>query len=255
MFTSTTGVYWRYQDAITTGLVGWSALAGSLDLASGAFTSVLNGAMKVSCPYGACPAPKAWLTAACGVAMSEMKRRQRAFRARPDDATREAYEAARDAADQCYSKEKERSWREFAGSLNPNEPSSKVWGVIRSMDGRSRQSLPDRPLSKADGAALVHDGAKVEVAVTQNRRASDLPPRAASLGPGPTSRTPPQLSSPATSSPSPASATLSESSGVPGTRVLMGTRKLIGPLPPEPSSPRPPSPSPTAPPSPPSPDG
>ena len=76
------------------------------------------------------------------------------LRAAPGDP--QAIEASREATENArktFTEEKSRAWRDFASTLDSSTPDSKVWQVVRTMDGRGKEALPDTPIQADDKIA------------------------------------------------------------------------------------------------------
>jgi hypothetical protein len=122
---------------------------GSVDKANDPFTSILHKAMTASCPRGRRPDAKPWWTPACTVAQVDARQALHNLRSNPCDETKGEHEAARWRLKETFRREKERTWWEYASTLDHRESVSKVYGTIRAMDGRSKSSLPDRVIQAA----------------------------------------------------------------------------------------------------------
>ena len=65
----------------------------------------------------------------------------------------QANSTAKQEAETTFRAEKERSWNDFMTSMDPSTPTSAVWRVIRSLDGRKAEPLDDLPLHHGDKTA------------------------------------------------------------------------------------------------------
>ena len=132
----------------------------------------LLDAARVAAPFGAVRRAKPWCSGACGDAYCTTLR---AFRRRCDgvpDGVAE-YIAARREADQVYRREKCDTWRAYAATLSTRTSSSRVWKTLRTMDGRSRQPLPDTPIV-VGGKCFQDDAAKAKAAAAHYTAVSRL---------------------------------------------------------------------------------
>ena len=171
----------RYAREAERLLWGWSADSfRSVDAAAADFTGRVLEAAKCL-PRGARPSPKSWWNGACDAALAAARAADRELRRRPGDAAAAAAKRqARAQADRTYREEKQKAWSSFAASLDPDTPSSKVWGVVRALDGRGRKPLPDVPLQHG-GRTAVTPRAKANLAAGAYAAVSRLAvPRAVS---------------------------------------------------------------------------
>ena len=117
--------------------------------------TVLEAAARCT-PLGGGKGPrKPWWSRACTEAKKAVSRDFRQLRNSPGDpeAVRR-YTESKINMDRTVKDEKRRSWREFTGTLTPQTPTTKVWGMLRSMDGRQKNSLPDAPIKQGDTTAI-----------------------------------------------------------------------------------------------------
>ena len=110
---------------------------------------VLRAAQK-SAPLTSSKPKKTWWTEECTTARKKMKTAFKQMRKNPCEEQRNQYQQARDTLFDTIKSSKRKAWREFASTLSPRTPSSKVWGVLKSIDGRKKQKLPDVPLTAGD---------------------------------------------------------------------------------------------------------
>ena len=114
---------------------------------------VLRAAQK-SAPLTSSKPKKTWWTEECTTARKKMKTAFKQMRKNPCEEQRNQYQQARDTLFDTIKSSKRKAWREFASTLSPRTPSSKVWGVLKSIDGRKKQKLPDVPLTAGDKKAI-----------------------------------------------------------------------------------------------------
>ena len=131
----------------------WDAASfPSLDKAEKDFTRRMTRAS--SCiPRGSLPRPKGWWTERCSAARRKVRAalgHLRHHRGEPE--AQQTYAEARQRATGVYEEEKAKAWQSFASTLHSKVPASRVWNVIRAIDGRARAPLPD--------SSLEHDGKK-----------------------------------------------------------------------------------------------
>ena len=83
--------------------------------------------------------------------MAVLRNAQNVLKQSPSDENAASLQEAKDNANKVIAQEKQKAWRDFVGTLNPHDSSSKVWSTLRAMDGRRRVALPDKPLRKTVG--------------------------------------------------------------------------------------------------------
>ena len=90
---------------------------------------------------------KPWWTAECEKAKKEMLRREKEVRKHHGGARlQEEATRAMAAFRKTVENSKRQTRRDLAVELSPRDPTSRVWSVIRDMDGRGKQSLPTTPI-------------------------------------------------------------------------------------------------------------
>ena len=103
------------------------------------------------------------------VSCTEAKRKYNAAhkllqRNRQNQTAIEECSAVRSDLEETIRIEKAASWRNFVNEFLPSTPETKAWNTIRSMDGRSKQSLPGTPLVE-NGKEYVTDKQKADATV------------------------------------------------------------------------------------------
>ena len=108
---------------------------------------------------------KPWWTANCTEAKRKYNTARKLLqRTRYNQTAIDECSAARSDLEETIRIEKAASWRNFDGELSPSTPETKVWNTIRSMDGRSKQSLPGTPLVE-NGKEKITDKQKADALV------------------------------------------------------------------------------------------
>ena len=155
----------KFQEAATRQLQGWSAdTHHSLEAANKDFCHRVLLAANVI-PRGSLPRPKSWWSDRCRAAKTDLRRAEAHLEQHPGDpeAVRQR-RTTRETAGRTFLEEKERAWQQFAATLDTSTPTSKVWEVVRSLDGRGRSTPPDTPLES--GAKVAYsDRGKANVAM------------------------------------------------------------------------------------------
>jgi ribonuclease HI len=154
---------------------GWDAFAfSSLELANKHFTSGVLRASARAIPMGSVKQAKPWWNGDCRRAHSAMRDALRASRADPGNTDKAAlYNSTCREAERTFREAKASAWREFVSKLDARTPDGKVWRAIRGLDGKSREPLPDGPLSR-NGRTARSDSEKAELAAATHAEASRL---------------------------------------------------------------------------------
>ena len=127
---------------------------------------MLLEAERVSVPKGTLPRPKWWWTTACSEATQVYREAHRHLARHPndEDAMRD-HQLAKDNQKIVLEEAKTTSWRQFTAALDPRTPSSKIWPVIRSLDGQANKPLPDSTIQDPAGRKAVSHEEKADLAV------------------------------------------------------------------------------------------
>ena len=155
----------RFQEAATRQFRGWSADEfHSLDAANKDFCHRVQEASHVI-PRGSLPRPKSWWSDRCRSAKADLRRAEAHLEQHPGDpeAIRQR-QTTREAAERTFLEEKTKNWQQFMSTLDTSTPTSKVWEVIRALDGRGRSAPPDTPLESGTKVAY-SDRDKANVAM------------------------------------------------------------------------------------------
>ena len=117
------------------------------------FTEIVVKAAKRAPPL-ITSGPKLWWSPECQEARAAPKRSFRQMK-NPTEDNRRAYCEAKKTFVEAVSKGTLAgdAWGHFASTLNLKSSSSKVWGLLKSMDGRKKAGLPDE--------LILHRGIKV----------------------------------------------------------------------------------------------
>ena len=136
----------------------------SLEKAEKDFVAAVLDAAKGSVPVTTRGNIKPWWTPECETAKRKMNRCENEVHKHPGDV--QLQERAKEAViafRKVVENSKRQSWRDFAAELSPRDPTSRVWNVIREMDGRGKQRLPNTPIYE-DGKNLSSDMEKASFA-------------------------------------------------------------------------------------------
>ena len=143
-----------------------SAEAGSVESAASRLSELIVSSFRSCTLCGRRRGAKAWWTPECTRAHDELVRAASEAQRNPGPDSSEAYGEARRQADRVYAAERERTWRGFVeGELSGNVVTSRMWAVMRGMEGRGRKPLPDKPIIDDRGRPRVSDKEKANLAV------------------------------------------------------------------------------------------
>uniref|UniRef100_A0A1I8JA46 RNase H domain-containing protein n=1 Tax=Macrostomum lignano TaxID=282301 RepID=A0A1I8JA46_9PLAT len=162
-------------------LAGWEACPPeSVSEANQQLTTAIQEADKASVPRGARPSAKAWWTPEVDDAVKA--RRAAWAAAAADPSVRPAWNRACADAKKTIADAKRESWRTFAGEVAADSDHSKIWRIVRSLDGRNSNLQRDAALrvgqktlvqSKDIAEAYAREYASVS-RLPQDRRTRDL---------------------------------------------------------------------------------
>ena len=116
-------------------------------------------------PQGSLPRTKTWWTPQCTTVREEYHAALAHLRANEGDpAAMELHQAAKEHYKAVLEEAKTKSWQDFTATMDPRTPTSRVWAVVRSLDGRAKEPLPDAPVEGAGGRKAREDREKTELA-------------------------------------------------------------------------------------------
>ena len=131
------------------------------------FVTKIHAASTGCIPQGSVPRVHSWWTEECDQAERELRAAERHLRVNPGDAAAtELHKAARQHYREVLAEQKTAAWRKFTATLDPTTPTSKVWSVIRALDGRAKRPLPDTPVTGQDNRPVHEEKKKADLAAS-----------------------------------------------------------------------------------------
>jgi ribonuclease HI len=140
----------------------------SIEAENAFLTRAILEAAKRSIPFGSRKVAAPWWSPECAEAKRALNVATRAAKESPSPEATTNLATARTAFDRAVQSGKLRAWQEFVASLSPSTPSTAAWALLRKLEGSSKESLPDTPITThgpAGPVSRVSDQAKANAAV------------------------------------------------------------------------------------------
>ena len=156
-----------FQCEMNEGLEKWEFSDSSIEHEYKRFSELILRAAKASVPKCSTNrTPKPWWNADCDQARSSYREKFNQWKLYPSDETATQRNRAKKKLDEVIRDGKSKAWKEYASTLDPRVPTTKVWSTLKGFDGRKKQPLPETAIS---------EGSKVQKPTSRKRSLPQRP--------------------------------------------------------------------------------